>query len=87
MNKNTNIMRCSLCFIVLTVQLFRVCFIFLHAGINRVSGWVGGWVAGLLTILTTDRSIQTDTVLTVKKEGLYIKFQSCSHFIQEINTE
>lgn len=83
MNKNTNIMRCSLCFIVLTVQLFRVCFIFLHAGINRVSGWV----AGLLTILTTDRSIQTDTVLTVKKEGLYIKFQSCSHFIQENNTE
>lgn len=74
-------MRCSLCFIVLTVQLFRVCFIFLHAGINRVS------LAGLLTILTTDRSIQTDTVLTVKKEGLYIEFQSCSHFIQENNTE
>lgn len=66
-------MRCCLRFTVLTVQLFRVCFIFLYSAINRVSGWVGSWV-----IDYTDNRC---------KEGLYIEFLSCSHFIQEDNTE
>lgn len=75
-----SLLHCSYSSVVQGLFYFPSCW-------NKQSEWVGGWVAGLLTILTTDRSIQTDTVLTVKKEGLYIKFQSCSHFIQENNTE